>query len=209
MLSTATRQEKDAPHRRSADESPHRRCLVSRESYPADQLIRFVVGPDNNVVPDIERRLPGRGLWLRATRDIVNDACKKQVFPKAARAPVVVPDGLADRIEELLLRRCLNFLGLARRAGHAVGGFEKVRAVLSGGKAGVLLIACDAGEDGRRKVLSVAGDVPVVDVFTGDELGSVFGRERTVYTVIESGGLSTRLVGEACRLAGFRRAQAA
>ena len=209
MPSAATRQDTKSPGRRVTDASPQRRCLVSRESYPTDQLVRFVVGPDNSVVPDIEGRLPGRGLWLRATRDIVDDACRKRIFAKAARSPVVVVDGLADRIEDLLRRRCLNLLGLARRAGDAVGGFEKVSAALAGGKAGVFLIACDAGEEGRRKLLSIAGDVPVVELFTSEELGGVFGRERIVYIAVEFGGLSTRLVSEACRLSGFRRSQTA
>ena len=207
MLSAPTRLDKDPPRRRDVDAPSQRRCLVSRESFPTDQLVRFVVGPDNSVVPDIEGRLPGRGLWLCATRDIVEDACRKGSFPKAARSPVEVADDLADRIEELLVRRCLNLLGLARRAGHAVGGFEKVKAALAGGNIGVLLVASDAGEDGRRKMLSTSGDLPVVDLFTGAELGGVFSRERTVFTAIESGGLSTRLVSEACRLAGFRRTQ--
>lgn len=198
--SAATRQDKEAPRRR---------CLVSRDSFPTDQLIRFVIGPDNRVVPDLEGRLPGRGLWLRATRDIIDDACRQRVFPKAARAPVEVADGLADRIEALLLRRCLSFIGLARRAGHAVGGLEKVRSALAGRGTGIVLVASDAGEDGRRKMLSIAGGVPVIELFSGAELGSVFGRERTVFAAIGCGGLSTRLVGEACRLAGFRRARAA
>lgn len=209
MLSAARRQNRETPSGQLTGSSPERRCLVSRESCPVEQLIRFVVGPGNEIVPDLDGRLPGRGLWLRASRDIVDDACRTRVFPKAARTAVRVDDGLADRIEGLLAHRCLNFLGLARRAGLAVGGFEKVRAALSGGKPGVVLIASDAGEDGRGKVLSIVGGQPVIELFSGSELGSVFGRDRTVYAVIESSGLSTRFVNEACRLAGFRTARTA
>lgn len=188
--------------------APERRCLVSRESLPRDQLIRFVVAPDGRIVPDIEGRLPGRGLWLRAARDIVNAACAGRVFAKAARAPVVVEDALADRVEGLLFRRCLDLVGLARRAGDAVAGYEKVRATLTGGKPALLLLASDSGTEGRRKLLPMAGDVPLIDLFTSAELGGVFGRERAVYVAVAPGGLARRLLTDARRLAGFRGAHA-
>jgi predicted RNA-binding protein YlxR (DUF448 family) len=197
-----------APPRERRDRVPERRCLVSREALPADRLIRFVIAPDGRVVPDIDGRLPGRGLWLGASRDIVNAACAGRLFAKAARSPVVVEDGLADRLEALLARRCLDLVGLARRAGDAVAGYEKVRASLTGGKPALLLLASDSGSDGRRKLLSVAGGRPVIELFTSAELGGVFGRERTVYGAVAPGGLAKRLLAETRRLAGFRGAQA-
>ncbi|MBX9634346.1 MAG: DUF448 domain-containing protein, partial [Magnetospirillum sp.] len=103
---------------------PNRRCIATATVRPKGELLRFVVSPDGEVVPDLERRLPGRGIWLSARRDVVNTAVTKRLFAKAARRAVVVPQDLADRVEALLLRRCLDVLGLARRAGHAVCGFE-------------------------------------------------------------------------------------
>ena len=136
-------------------------------------------------------------------------ACDGRHFVKAARAPVQVETGLADRVEELLSRYCLNILGLARRSSDAVAGFEKVRALLKSSKPVVLLIATDGGNDGRRKMLSVGGNVTVIDLFSSAELGQIFGREKTVFAAVKVGGLATLLVREACRLKGFRRAGAA
>lgn len=208
MLSTETVSSSGSRRSKRDASARLRRCLVHREAYPVDQLIRFVVGPDNIIVPDIDGRLPGRGLWLRADRKTVEAACEGNIFPKAARGPVHVEAGLADRIEELLSRRCLNVIGLARRASDAVAGYEKVRGWLKGRKSAVLFIAKDGGDDGRRKMLSISGDRAVIDLFSSVELGQVFGREKTVFAALVEGGLATLLVREAGRLKGFRSAGA-
>lgn len=187
----------------AGDEGRLRRCIVTRSSMPPEMLVRFVVGPDGIVVPDIGGKLPGRGLWLSAGRDIVGRACAGNVFARAARSSVRVPDDLVQRVEDLLARRCLDLIGLARRAGEAVAGYEKVRAMLSKGRAGVLLSACDGADDGRAKLRRVRPDVPRVEVLTRAELGGVFGREAVVHAAIAEGRLADRLVGEAARLAGF------
>lgn len=184
-----------------------RRCIVTRASLPAEQLVRFVVGPDGAVVPDVAGRLPGRGLWLCAARDIVERACAGNLFARAARTPVVVPDDLVHRVEALLAGRCLELIGLARRAGEAVAGFEKVRAMLSRSRAGVLLAACDASDDGRARLAGAAPEVPRIEVLTRAELGGVFGRDDAVHAAIAKGRLADRLIGEAARLAGFRPRQ--
>src|SRR5208282_1633455 len=122
------------------DETPAgalRTCLVSGESRDKGELLRFVVGPDGDIVPDIEGRLPGRGLWLLPRRDIVATALAKRLFARAARKNVSAPAGLADRVEDLLARRCVDLIGLARRAGQAVTGFAKVEAALDKGEAAV------------------------------------------------------------------------
>lgn len=168
-------------------------------------MIRFVVGPDHQVVADIEARLPGRGFWLSARRDVINTACDKNRFAKAARAKIKVPSDLADRVEGLLARRCLDLIGLARRAGQAVSGFEKVETWLKSGKpAGVLLAAVDGAEDGRAKVRSWAGKSPVIVALTGDELGQAFARERAVHVVLAPGQLANKLLVNAGRLEGLR-----
>jgi predicted RNA-binding protein YlxR (DUF448 family)/ribosomal protein L7Ae-like RNA K-turn-binding protein len=191
-----------APRRKAA---PERRCIVTRETAPTAELLRFVVAPDGTVVPDLEGRLPGRGLWLRARRDIVETACARNAFPRAARAPVRVADDLADRIEGLLLRRCLDVIGLARRAGNAVAGFEKTRAMVASGRAGALIAASDGAADGRGKLRALAADLPLVEQFTASELGAAFGRDMAVHAAIAAGGLCDRLVAESGRLAGFRK----
>ena len=191
------------------DESgPNRRCLVTGETLAMDRLVRFVIGPDASVVPDIEGRLPGRGMWLSARRDVVNKALAKNAFARAARRPVTVPGDLADRIESLLLRRCVELLGMARRAAQVVAGFDQVRAALIEGRGGVLIEATDGAQDGRDKLRALARDVRVIAALSSEELGGAFGRERFVHVLVPRGRLADRISVEAERLAGFRNVAA-
>ena len=183
-----------------------RRCLVTGEDRPKSELVRFVVGPDGSVVPDIDGRLPGRGLWTLARRDIVATAVARKLFARAAKAPASADSGLSDRVEALLGRRCVATLGLARRAGEAVGGFEKVRAVIERGACGALVVAAEASAEGRRKIAAGAGDVSIVGVLTEVELGGVFGRESVTYAAVTRGGNARRFVEDGHRLSGFRAA---
>src|SRR5437660_3067467 len=165
-----------------ADESPaQRRCIVTGEVRDRGSLLRFVVGPDGASVPDVAARLPGRGLWLTARRDIVERAVAKRLFARAARRPVVAPAGLADRIEGLLARRCGDALGLARRAGLAVAGFDRVSETVRRNKAALLLFALDGAEGGRRKLGALGGGLPSATALYGAELGAAFGRDRVVH----------------------------
>jgi len=171
-------------------------------------MIRFVVGPDEEIVADIEARLPGRGFWLSAGRDVLHTACAKNLFAKAARAKVKIPADLADRVEGLLAKRCLNHVGLARRAGQAVSGYGKVEAWLKSGKpAGVLLAAADGAEDGLAKVRSWAGKTPVITALDADELGQAFARARAVHVIVAPGRLAESLLVDAGRLEGLREAR--
>jgi hypothetical protein len=187
-----------------AEGGPLRRCIVTGVTRSPEVMVRFVVGPDDQLVPDVEARLPGRGMWLSADRDVVNTALAKGLFAKAARRKVTVPSDLAARLEGLLLRRCLDLIGLARRAGQAVAGFEKVRSALKAGQGAVILAASDAAADGIDKVRALAPGLPVVSVLAGSELGSAFGRDHAVHGLLMPGRLATRLVVEAARLAGIR-----
>ncbi len=193
------------PRNRKKGDKPLRRCIVSGEEMPKDQLIRFVVDPEQEVVADIEACLPGRGFWLSARRDVINTACAKNIFAKAARAKVRVSADLVDRVEGLLARRCLDLIGLARRAGQAVSGFEKVETWLKSGKpAGVLLAATDGAKDGRAKIRTWAGQTPVVVALDGEELGQAFARDRAVHVVLAPGQLAEKLLMNAGRLEGLR-----
>lgn len=169
-------------------------------------LLRCVVGPDGTIVPDVEGRLPGRGLWLTPRRDIVERALQKRLFARAARRPVAAPPEFADRIEGLLVRRCGELLGLARRAGHVVAGFEKVGAAVRRQRAELLLEALDGAEGGRRKLAALARGLPSARVLTAAELGAAFGRERVVHAAVGGGPLAARLLAELSRLAGMRDA---
>jgi predicted RNA-binding protein YlxR (DUF448 family) len=169
-------------------------------------LLRCVVGPDGTIVPDVDARLPGRGLWLLPRRDIVERAVAKRLLARAARQPVAVPPGLADRIEGLLARRCCDALGLARRAGIAVAGQERVGEAVRRGNAALLLFALDGAEAGRRRMAASARGTASASVLDAAELSGVFGRERVTFVAVGPGALCARLRVELARLAGFRTA---
>ncbi len=191
----------DAPDRAS----PRRRCLAGGGVQDKAGLIRFVVGPDDTMVPDVDERLPGRGFWLSADRDMLKKACAKKLFARAVRAPVHVPVDLDGRVEDLLVRRCQGLIGLARRAGQVVFGFEKVRGWLAEGRAGVLVEASDGAPGSRRKLGATDPRIRWVTVLNSDELGAAAGRERVVHAAIAAGSMADRLCREAGRLAGFRK----
>jgi predicted RNA-binding protein YlxR (DUF448 family) len=181
-----------------------RRCLVTRATAERDELIRFVVDPEGRVMPDVDERLPGRGMWLSAGRDVVNKAVEKRLFGRAARQSVTVLDGLADQIEGLLTRRFYDGLGLLRRAGQLVMGFDQVHASLSSSAAAVLLAAVDGTEDGRRKLRRLAPDLPLIVAGPRDAIGAAVGRESLVHAALAPGKLATKTLRDARRLAGFR-----
>lgn len=186
------------------ERGPNRRCIVTGAVKPAEGMIRFVVGPEAQIVPDVEGRLPGRGIWLSAGRDVVNTATVKNLFSKVARRKVSVPADLGDQLERQLSRRCLDIIGLARRAGQAVAGYEKVRGELKAGRGAVVLAAVDGSADGRDKIAAIAVGRPVVAVLRSEELGAAFGRSQAVHVVLAPGRLADRLLIETGRLAGFR-----
>jgi uncharacterized protein len=181
-----------------------RRCFVTGEVRPKAELVRFVVSPEGAIVPDIAGRLPGRGLWLTARRDIVATAVAKRLFGRAARRPVIVDDVLADRVEALLVARCRDLIGLARRAGEAAMGFVKVERMLAAGVAGLLLGASDGARDGRGKLRARAPDLPERACLTASELGAAFGRDWAVHAALREGRLAEVLAQELDRLEGFR-----
>jgi predicted RNA-binding protein YlxR (DUF448 family) len=186
------------------ESGPLRRCIVTSERLAKETMVRCVVGPDGTIVPDVGAALPGRGLWLTSRRDIVATAVKKRAFDRAARRSVTIPADLADRIEMLLVQRCREAVGLARRSGKAVAGFEKVGQAIRKGGVGLLLAASDGAHDGRHKVAAMAPALPVMDRLNAAELGAAFGRDHVVHGAIGTGALAARLQVDAARLAGFR-----
>ena len=184
-----------------------RRCFVTGEVRPKAELVRFVVDPAGAIVPDVTARLPGRGLWLTARRDIVQRAVAKRLFARAARASVAVDAALADRVEALLAQHCCSLLGLAQRAGQAVAGFAKVHALVARRGAAVLVEASDGGLDARGKLEALAPALPVVDRLTCAELSAALGREHAVHAALAPGRLAQGFLAEAARLGGFRAAR--
>ncbi len=193
---------------RQASHQAMRRCLASSVVRPKDELLRFVVGPDGEIVPDLAAELPGRGLWVTPERDLLERACAKNLFARAAKAPVRVPPDLPDRVEGLWLKWCMADLSLAKRSGQLTSGFEKVRAWLSQRQVGVLCQAVDGAEDGRVKLrrLALAANprCRVVEVLASDEMGRALGAEPRVHVAIQAGPLADRLVRDAARLVDLR-----
>jgi predicted RNA-binding protein YlxR (DUF448 family) len=193
------------------DAMRERRCIVSGDVVPEAKLVRFAADPDGNVVPDIAASLPGRGMWVSASRDAVAKAVVRGLFAKSAKAKVKASADLPDRVERLLVARMLADLGLARRAGQAVFGFDNVMRELDGRTPPLLLIeASDGAADGRRKL---AGSVRsrglktlTIEVLTSTELSLALGRENVIHAAVKPGRLAERLIFDAGRLGGFRTA---
>ncbi|MDG6094160.1 RNA-binding protein [Acetobacter sp. AN02] len=175
------------------EKGPFRRCIVTRERAPAVGMLRFAVSPDRILTPDLGSRLPGRGLWLSARRDVLETAQMRGVFSRAARGAVTVPPDLCGIIEAGLLRRMTDTLGLARRAGQTVCGFTKVRERVTTGQAALIVQAVDGSPEERARLLSGAGHLPVVAFLAAAGMGHVFGRERVVHAALQAGGLALRL----------------
>ena len=192
------------PIERRGAHPPERRCIATGASGPAHDMVRFVVSPDGRIVADVGERLPGRGLWVRADRAALDLACRKNLFRRVAGAPVSVPDDLVARLEDQLLRRCIDLVGLARRAGEAVFGFEKAREWLAAGRVGLLLAAVDGDPRDRARLRTLSRDVPVIEFLTADELGRATGRPRTVHGVVARGRLAATILRECGRLGGLR-----
>jgi predicted RNA-binding protein YlxR (DUF448 family) len=188
--------------RRDDRDEPERKCIATGEVSPKAGLIRFVVGPEGTVVPDVAGKLPGRGIYVSARREDIETAARKNLFSRAAKAPVKVPEGLADLVEQLVARRVIDSLSMARKAGQAVTGLEKVKEWLAGGKAAVLVQASDGSAREKSRLRPPEGGY--VGCLTAGEMGLAFGRERAIHAALAAGGLGLRVVEEAARLDGLR-----
>ena len=185
------------------DDGPERKCIATGETQPKQGLIRFVMGPESQVVPDVFGKLPGRGVYVTASREALDLAVKKRLFARGFKAPVTLPDSLADEVERQTLRRLVDLLSLARKSGQAVGGYEKVKDWLGKEHATVLIQASDGSGRGKSK-LSTPHRGSFIGCLTADELGMAFGRQTMIHAALASGGLSKRVVDEAQRLQGLR-----
>jgi predicted RNA-binding protein YlxR (DUF448 family) len=186
-----------------------RRDIVSGKVLPRARLLRFAAAPDGTVVPDVAGQLPGRGLWVEATRAAVTQAVTKKLFSRAAKQPLHATDDLADRAERALVQRMLNDLGLARRSGMLVLGFDQVsRALGREPRPRVLIEAFDGAPDGKRKLFAAAYrqhlSCVTIESLASAELGLALGLGNVIHAAIHPGGLAERLVFDAERLIGFR-----
>lgn len=190
-------------HTTAKSEDVERKCIVSGEVTPKAGLIRFVVGPDDRIYPDILGKLPGRGMYVTANRAMLESATKGQ-FSRSAKQAVSIPEGLVDEVERQVCRHAIDLIALTRKSGRAVCGFEKVKGWLAGGEnVRVLLQASDGSERGKAKLWTPEG-ARYFGCFTSEELGLAFGRGSAIHGALSNGKLSNRVVEEATKLRGLR-----
>jgi predicted RNA-binding protein YlxR (DUF448 family) len=202
---------------RAAAAGTERLCIVTREVKPVDEMIRFVIGPDLSVVPDLRRRLPGRGVWVTARSDVLADAVRRGAFARSFRMGVKAAPDLVAAVDDLLGRSVLDALAVARKAGAVVTGFMKVEAAARQGSAVAFLHASDAGRDGVRQIAAAirhgygthgrAGEraeVTVIDAFTSAQLDLALGRPNVVHAALLAGRASDTVLARWRTLDGFR-----
>lgn len=176
---------------------------------PEERLVRFVLGPEDRIVPDVAAKLPGRGVWVRAERAAIERAVKRGGFARSLKQQAEAPRDLADQVESLLARRCLDLLGLMRRAGALAAGFDKVEAAIRRARPHALIEASDGAADGRDKLFRLAlglwGALPHVSAaFAAAEMGVALGRDHVVHAVVLDERMAQRWAAEIGRLSGFR-----
>lgn len=204
----------DGPRKKSGTE---RLCAVTRQVRPIAELIRFVVGPDGAVVPDLKRKLPGRGLWITNSSAVVAEAAKRGVFSRGFKRQVQVPPALADDTAALLARAVTDALAMAAKAGEVVSGFTKVERSLTEGSAVALIHASDAAPDGVRKLDAIArrttetagindlrGHLPIIEDLTSDELDLALGRSNVIHAALLAGAAAKTVLLRSDALARFR-----
>lgn len=184
-------------------EGPERKCIATGDVLPTARLIRFVVGPDAQIVPDLAQKLPGRGIWVSADPAALEKAVSKGLFSRAAKTKVTVPEGMVAQLEPMLARRVVELISLTRKGGRAVAGYEKVKDWLLKESARVLIQASDGSTRGKSKLSTPYGG-NYIGWLTSEELGKAFGRQTVIHAALGDGGLSQRVVEEAARLKGLR-----
>ncbi|WP_417693870.1 RNA-binding protein [Roseibium sp.] len=195
------------------NEPTERLCAVSRNVYPVDCLIRFVLGPEDHVVPDLKRNLPGRGVWLLASRSVVESAVKdrRKVFGRGFKGEAQVEAGLADQVDNLLETAALNALSIVRKAGELVTGFTKVEAALKREPLEGLIHAADAAPDGIRKLSAVAAarnetanELQTVRLFDSTQMDLALGRSNVIHAALLAGPASRNFLSRVRELEMFR-----
>jgi predicted RNA-binding protein YlxR (DUF448 family) len=197
---------------RGAAAERERLCVATRTVRPTSALIRFVAGPDGHVVPDIKRKLPGRGAWVTAARGAVAAAVKQGAFRKAFKGKATVDPDLAAATERLLARAVVDALAIAHKAGTVVAGYTKVEAALASGAPVGLVRACDGRPDGARKIDAAADRrtgaadlrLPVIDSFESAELDLALGRANVIHAALLPGRASEAVLGRWRMLEQFR-----
>ncbi len=181
-----------------------RMCIVTRVVKPEEELIRFALAPDGQVVPDLKRKLPGRGVWVSLDRKILSDAIKRHLFAKGFGLDAKASPELADLVGGLLRKDILAALSLARKAGLALSGFMKVEEALTKGNVRMIFHASDGSVDGRQKLdRKCATNVVIFDLFASGDLDLAFGKSNVIHAAVANGGMAEKLLDYARKLAQY------
>ena len=177
-----------------------RKCLVTGLTEEKKDLVRFVIGPDQNLVPDIDQNLPGRGYWVLAQRSIIEKALKKNVFLRIVKNKISIDPNLLKIIESQTTKKIINQISLSRKAGMAIFGFEKVKSALLNKNIGLLIQASDGSKREKQRIITANTPSALNDCLSGAELGKAFGREKVIHCVILLSGFVENIVFNANRL---------
>jgi predicted RNA-binding protein YlxR (DUF448 family) len=189
------------------EDARHRLCALTRQVRPIDELVRFVAGPEDQIVPDLARKLPGRGVWVTGTKAQLAMAIKAKAFERSLKRPVGVPEGLLDQIDALLAKRALEALSLSNKAGALVLGFEKLREALRAGRIVSLVHASDAARDGVDKLdglLEHSGAPTSIVCFSNSQLSLALGRPNVVHAGLIDAPASLNFIEQTGRLLRYR-----
>ena len=198
---------------RDARGATERTCVVTRAVKPVDELIRFVTAPDGAVVADLKRRLPGRGVWVTATRAAVDEAVKRKAFGRGFKREVRAAPDLGREVEWLLERAALDALGIVQKAGRVKTGFAKTEAALADDPIAAVLQASDGSADGARKIAAAvmrrkmdenAGEIPIIVAFATAQLDLALGRSNVVHAALLAGPASNGFLARCQSLERFR-----
>ena len=180
-----------------------RKCIVSGEILEKANLLRFTVLSDGRLIPDFKKRLPGRGVYVRNSRQILEIAAAKNLFSKAVKKHVKLPENLPDMVGQILRKSALEIISLARKAGVLVTGMEKVRETIVKGKAAFLLEASDAGADGHNKLRSLAGNLEIFDLYKTEELDKALDRVNTVHVAFKKSEMADAVYNDLKKIENF------
>ena len=180
-----------------------RKCIATGQVLSKSELVRFVLGPDSVIYPDPENKLPGRGIWVKADRSAILKAEEGRLFSQAAKQSAECLENLAEQVENLIANRIIKLIGLSRKSGQCICGYEKVKDWLKKDIAKVLIQSSD-GSNREKSRLRTPNDGKFIGWLSSKELGKAFGRENITHCALASGGLTKRIVEDAQRLKGLR-----
>ena len=193
------------------DEGSRRTCIVTRAKLDPDELLRFVLGPEGEVVPDLKRKLPGRGVWVQATAKAVSEAVRRKAFARGFKAPAQAPDDLALRVDALMEKDALQSLAMCNKAGLIVAGAFKVETEIAREAPAALIHARDGSPDGVRKLAGALGRrgdaakaTPRIELFASSQLDLALGRANVIHAALRKGAASDAFLARCRRLAHYR-----